>query len=179
MKRKISALFLAALAVLSMAAACPAEETPPPANQPMTLEEALAACGPDCSAVIFTVDLFDQHGSQVLLDEGYEAELRLDGFATTPEGPAQIMVWDVTKTKQVTTPYDYTYRVPLTDIQIADPDIIQISYEATVFLPPGWTLKCQATDNGVEASHDLKTNNEGLPVDVTVFCSWPGFIDIP
>lgn len=192
MKRRLASLAFVVAAVMSSAMACPAPQEPVE-PRPQTLEEAIAACGPDCTAITWLIDLFDEDMLPVPLSEGFEADFLLDALAQpSPNDPiTQVDVWDVTKTVLVPTPYEYQYTLPLTDIQIAGPDIIQISMEVTVFLPAGWTIRCQGLEHGTVFSSHQRTNEAGItdpedgggplgfPVDITVFCSWPGFIDIP
>lgn len=194
MKKRLLTLLLIPLALLTMAPSCGAKKETPVEQRPATLEEALAACGPDCHAIVFYIDLYDEDMKRVPLSDGFEAEVTLDALAipTGTNDPVHVEVWDVTKSFRTVTPYTYETLLPFTDVQIASPDIVQISVEATVTVPAGWTLKCRTTENanGPTVSSDEITNNEGvdpdsdnvvgLPMDKKVFCSWPSpFDDIP
>lgn len=183
--RRFAALAALPLLLLTGAWSCDGQNAPPahvPDPQGDAVAAALKACGPGCTIVAFYADLLDNTRNPVKPEEEYPADLHMDAYQA-PEGggsPVNVPVMqyqeDGTAIPKMT-PWDHPIHFPFSQLQVIAPSVVQLGMEVEATVPPDWTLQCHTESIGNTVSSHKVTNRSGLPVEMSVFCSYP--VDMP
>lgn len=184
LRRTLTALVAAPLLVLSMAAQCGGDTTKPREHVPDpegdALVAAMKACGPECTTLVVFGSLLDATRNPVKPEEEYPGELTVEAFQVPPGGgsPTKVPLADLKNGGAMTqTPWTHELAFPWTGLYVVARTVAQIGFEITATVPGDWTLSCSIQEMGNQISSHKLTNRSALPVEMSVFCSYP--VDLP
>lgn len=182
---KFARIIIPIMLLIGALTGCKGDEPPPAPPVPsgsLSVEQAVAACGDGCKVVSLDVNVFDEDSNDILHEVGRKAQIVVTAYAAGSDGtPIPVEVIDFRRGVYTQSPYTYSDIIPVLDIQVASPKIIQLAYEVGTVLLPGWSMNCALWEglvNPIPVSQDDTKNRTDEPIPGTCFVSWPA-VTIP